>query len=59
MDEIMQFFDQSTFAMLLTIYLLVRFDGTIKNLNESISELKIEIAKLQTDCKLRNKNDEE
>ena len=59
MDEVMQYLDQSTFAMLLAIYLLVRFDGTIKNLNESINELKVEIAKLQTDCRLRNKKDEE
>ena len=59
MDEVMQYLDQSTFAMLLTIYLLVRFESTIKNLNESINELKIEIAKLQTDCKLRNIKDEE
>lgn len=59
MDEIMQYFDQSTFAMLLTIYLLVKFDKTINQLNQSIAELKIEIAKLQSDCKLRNKKDEE
>lgn len=59
MDEIMQYFDQSTFAMLLTIYLLVKFDKTINALNQSISELKIEIAKLQSDCKIRNKKDEE
>lgn len=59
MDEIMQFFDQSTFAMLLTIFLLVRFDGTIKTLNESINDLKIEIAKLQTNCKLNNNKGEE
>ena len=59
MDEIMQYFDQSTFAMLLTIYLLVKFDKTINALNQSISDLKIEIAKLQSDCKLRNKKDEE
>lgn len=59
MDEIMQFFDQSTFAMLLTIYLLVRFEGTLKNLNESINQLKIEIARLQQDCKLRQRKDED
>lgn len=59
MDEIMQYLDQSTFAMLLTIFLLVRFDGTIKTLNESLHELKIEIAKLQTDCKLRNNKSED
>lgn len=59
MDEIMQYFDQSTFAMLLTIYLLVKFDKTINQLNQSIADLKIEIAKLQSDCKLRNKKDEE
>jgi hypothetical protein len=59
MDEIMQYFDQSTFAMLLTIYLLVKFDKTINALNQSISELKIEIAKLQSDCKLRNSKDGE
>lgn len=59
MDEIMQYFDQSTFAMLLTIYLLVRFDKTINALNQSISELKIEIAKLQSECKVKNKKDEE
>lgn len=59
MDEIMQYFDQSTFAMLLTIYLLVKFDKTINALNQSISELKIEIAKLQSECKVRNKKDEE
>ncbi|WP_195445276.1 YvrJ family protein [Peptoniphilus harei] len=59
MDEIMQYFDQSTFAMLLTIYLLVKFDKTINQLNQSIAELKIEIAKLQSDCKIRNKKDEE
>lgn len=51
MDEIMQYFDQSTFAMLLTIYLLVRFEKTIQTLNQSLNELKIEIAKLQTNCK--------
>jgi len=59
MDEIMQYFDQSTFAMLLTIYLLVKFDKTINALNQSISELKIEIAKLQSECKVKNKKDEE
>ena len=59
MDEIMQYFDQSTFAMLLTIYLLVKFDKTINQLNQSIAELKIEIEKLQSDCKIRNKKDEE
>lgn len=59
MDEIMQYLDQSTFAMLLTIYLLVRFDGTIKTLNESLHELKIEIAKLQTNCKLNNNKGED
>lgn len=59
MDEIMQYFDQSTFAMLLTIYLLVKFDKTINALNTSISELKIEIAKLQSECKVKNKKDEE
>lgn len=59
MDEIMQYFDQSTFAMLLTIYLLVKFDKTINQLNQSIADLKIEIAKLQSDCKIRNKKDEE
>lgn len=59
MDEIMQYFDQSTFAMLLTIYLLVKFDKTINQLNQSIAELKIEIAKLQSDYKIRNKKDEE
>lgn len=59
MDEIMQYFDQSTFAMLLTIYLLVKFDKTINSLNQSISELKIEIAKLQSECKVKNKKDEE
>lgn len=59
MDEIMQYFDQSTFAMLLTIYLLVKFDKTINQLNQSITELKIEIAKLQSDCKLRNSKDGE
>ena len=59
MDEIMQYFDQSTFAMLLTIYLLVKFDKTINALNQSISELKLEIAKLQSECKVRNKKDEE
>lgn len=59
MDEIMQYFDQSTFAMLLTIYLLVKFDKTINQLNQSIAELKIEIAKLQSDCKLRNSKDGE
>ncbi|WP_423806695.1 YvrJ family protein [Peptoniphilus vaginalis] len=59
MDEIMQYFDQSTFAMLLTIYLLVKFDKTINQLNQSIADLKIEIAKLQSDCKVRNKKDEE
>lgn len=59
MDEIMQYFDQSTFAMLLTIYLLVKFDKTINALNQSIAELKIEIAKLQSECKVRNKKGEE
>lgn len=59
MDEIMQFFDQSTFAMVLTIYLLVRFDGTIKQLNDNLSELKLEIAKLQTNCSLRREKDED
>lgn len=59
MDEIMQYFDQSTFAMLLTIYLLVKFDKTINALNQSISDLKIEIAKLQSECKVKNKKDEE
>lgn len=59
MDEIMQYFDQSTFAMLLTIYLLVKFDKTINALNQSIAELKIEIAKLQSECKVRNKKDVE
>lgn len=59
MDEIMQYFDQSTFAMLLTIYLLVKFDKTINALNQSISDLKIEIAKLQSECKVNNKKDEE
>lgn len=59
MDEIMQYFDQSTFAMLLTIYLLVKFDKTINALNQSISELKIEIAKLQSECKVKSKKDEE
>lgn len=58
MDEIMQYFDQSTFAMLLTIYLLVKFDKTINALNQSISELKIEIAKLQSECKVKNNKDE-
>lgn len=59
MDEIMQYFDQSTFAMLLTIYLLVKFDKTINSLNQSISELKIEIAKLQSNCKVKNSKDGE
>lgn len=59
MDEIMQYFDQSTFAMLLTIYLLVKFDKTINALNQSISELKIEIAKLQSECKVKNNKDGE
>ena len=59
MDEIMKYFDQSTFAMLLTIYLLVKFDKTINALNQSISELKIEIAELKSDCKLRNSKDGE
>lgn len=59
MDEIMQYFDQSTFAMLLTIYLLVKFDKTINALNQSITDLKLEIAKLQSECKVRNKKDEE
>ena len=59
MDEIMQYFDQSTFAMLLTIYLLVKFDKTINSLNQSISELKIEIAKLQSNCKVNNSKDGE
>lgn len=54
MDEIMQYFDQSTFAMLLTIYLLVRFEKTIQTLNQSLNELKIEIAKLQTNCKIKS-----
>lgn len=51
MDEVMQYFDQSTFAMILTIYLLVRFEKTIQSLNQSINDLKIEIAQLQTSCK--------
>lgn len=59
MEDIMQYLDQSTFAMLLTIYLLVRFEGTLKNLNESINQLKIEIARLQQDCKLRQRKDED
>lgn len=59
MDEIMQYLDQSTFAMLLTIFLLVRFDNTIKTLNESLHELKVEIAKLQTNCKLNNNKGED
>ncbi len=59
MDEILQYLDQSTFAMVLTIYLLVRFDGTIKQLNDNLNELKIEIAKLQTNCSLRKEKDEE
>lgn len=41
--EIMEYINEGTFAMVLCVYLVVRFENSIKNLEKSILELTMEI----------------